>query len=374
MSWLAYCGRHFARGELAPPPLYTSQIDTIFAFGDSYSATGYDPDKGVDKIPGIGKTTSGGYNWLQFLASTDLTQPVALYDFAYTGAVINSSIIYNSTASVTPPDFVQQVATWTKYFAIPGGSAVKKGQVKWKPNRALFAIWFGINDVGLETLLLENPVDMIPRIFGTMSVLIHDLYTNGARNFLFLTVPPTQRTPTLKSMTTINSTDYTSALDLFDEALTSFTTTIPLAYSATQVTLFDTLPVFNDILDAPASHGFMDSTSYCPAYSATSLNPNIFLPQCGWPLAEYVWYDGSHPTWRVHEILAGKVAQTMAPPAVTSEALPNGSAQASLDASAASTSGSAPLVQRRSSWAVHLDDSWITVATGLLCSYAGLLL
>jgi hypothetical protein len=63
-------------------------------------------------------------------------------------------------------------------------------------------------------------------------VLINDLYTNGgehssvdhlnsaddflhaARNFLFLTVPPTERTPTLRSLSTINITDYTSTLAL----------------------------------------------------------------------------------------------------------------------------------------------------------------
>lgn len=95
----------------------------------------------------------------------------------------------------------------------------------------------------------------------------------------------------------------------FNEALSSFAATIPLAYPTTHVTIFDTQGVFNDILDSPASHGFSDSTSYCSSYSSISTNPNAFLPQCGWPLAEYVWYDGSHPTWRVHEILAGKVAQ-----------------------------------------------------------------
>ncbi|GAA5876378.1 hypothetical protein JCM3774_005315 [Rhodotorula dairenensis] len=310
MWWLVSGAGHFVASELARPPLYTSQIDTIFAFGDSYSATGYDPDYGVDNIPGIGKTTSGGYNWLQFLASTDLTQPVALYDFASIGAVVNDSVIYDSPAAVIGPHFQQQVAKWKQYFAIPGGSAVSSAKVKWKPNRALFTIWFGINDVGLEALLLEDPVDKIPRIFGTISVLLNDLYTNGARNFLFLTIPPTERTPTLKAVEAINITDYTSTSTLFNEALTSFAATIPLAYPTTHVTTFDTQSVFNDILDAPAAHGFSDSTSFCSAYSSTNLNPNVFLPQCGWPLAEYVWYDGSHPSWRVHEILAGKVAET----------------------------------------------------------------
>lgn len=314
-------------------------------------------------------------DWLQFLASTDLTRPVALYDFASTGAVINSSVISpDSPASLMAPDFGQQVAKWREYFAIPDGSAVSSAQVKWKPNRALFTIWFGISDVGLEALLLEDPVDMIPRIFGAregsrQSRSLHLKLTRGplgcrnyerldqrvvcewrcakfsitlfgeaptltksfpARNFLFLTIPPTGRTPALKATTTVNVTDYASTVILyglpvarfratrkanafgtgsFNEALGSFAGTIPLAYPTTHVTTFDTQSVFNDILDAPASHGFSVSTSFCSAYSSTTMNPNVFLPQCGWPLAEYVWYDGSHPSWRVHEILAGKVAQ-----------------------------------------------------------------
>ena len=106
-AWLVFLGRNSVAGELAPPPLYTSQIDTmrvlsfsesaprlsairVLTFGrrglqfcfrrcvrdslrpfrnsgtdarhmslptDSYSATGYDPDQGVNNIPGIGEVS-----------------------------------------------------------------------------------------------------------------------------------------------------------------------------------------------------------------------------------------------------------------------------------------------------------------------------
>lgn len=142
-----------------------------------------------------------------------------------------------------------------------------------------------------------------------MSVLVHDLHSGGARHFLFLTVPPTQRAPAIADLPAANVSQYESTLGLFNEALTAFTATVPLAYPDSEVTVIDTQPIFNDILDSPATSGFADSRTFCPSYATISTNPNIFLPQCGWPLAGYVWYNGTHPSWRVHEILAGKVAQ-----------------------------------------------------------------
>lgn len=67
--------------------------------------------------------------------------------------------------------------------------------------------------------------------------------------------------------------------------------TIESAYSGSKVTFFDTQPVFADILDNYQSYGFKDNSTYCDIYASISTQPALFLPQCGIPLAQYVWWN-----------------------------------------------------------------------------------
>ncbi|BGP58658.1 hypothetical protein JCM8202v2_006327 [Rhodotorula sphaerocarpa] len=288
-------------------------IDTVFAFGDSYSTISYDPRKGVQSIPNLGGTTSGGNTWLQFLTGADSSRPIALYDLACYGAVVDDRVTYAPGFPVRAPDFVTQVALWQQFFAGSSGAAVASGQVKWRPDRTLFTIWFGINDLGVETLLVEDPARMFPRMFASMNKLVQDLYDGGARNFLFLTLPPTQRAPGIalfKDYPTVSL--YGPTIDLYNGALTSFTTTLASSHPDITVTLFDAHAVFTEILDNPTAFGFADATTFCPVYRYIDDLPHVALPQCPLPLAKYVWRDGTHPTWRVHEILASKLSQALA--------------------------------------------------------------
>lgn len=90
--------------------------------------------------------------------------------------------------------------------------------------------------------------------------------------------------------------------------------------------------MFTDILDNYQSYDFKDNSTYCDIYGSISTQPALFLPQCGIPLAQYVWWNSGQsvctpssssspdlladvpdlapsPSWPVHQILASKIAK-----------------------------------------------------------------
>lgn len=129
--------------------------------------------------PRVPQTSSGGNSWPQFLATADSNRSIALYDFAVGGAATNNSALYFAGQEVSIPDFPQQVATFEDFFSNPDGTAIKSGEATWRPERTLFTVFFGINDIGLEVRNQEDPRAELPQIFGelaTTSFLHHRVH------------------------------------------------------------------------------------------------------------------------------------------------------------------------------------------------------
>lgn len=58
----------------------------------------------------------------------------------------------------------------------------------WTADNSLFALWFGVNDIG-NSYWLSNETEVINAIFDSYFAQAQLLYKAGARNFLFLTCP-----------------------------------------------------------------------------------------------------------------------------------------------------------------------------------------
>ncbi|BGP04140.1 hypothetical protein JCM10021v2_007888 [Rhodotorula toruloides] len=289
----------------AASSIVLDNIDTIFAFGDSYSTTGYNPALGINKFPGMEGTVSGGYVWLQYLSTLNSSYPIKLYDLAVSGATTDNAIVNN-----TSDDFNTQTATFSQYFAAPNGQALVTNQTRWDPARTLFTVWMGINDIGRAYQNNQNLTDLIPAIFDQWNRNFAALYAGGARNFLVLGIPPTDQTPLVQSIP--------SAIPLFaawvgqyNGQIASYANSLPSLFPGTSVSIFDTQPFFRALLDSPRSYGFVDTTTYCADYSVVQDMPNLTLPQCAWPMAEYVWWNSYHPTWAVHRLLANVIAESL---------------------------------------------------------------
>ncbi|GAA5831649.1 hypothetical protein JCM11251_000781 [Rhodosporidiobolus azoricus] len=314
-------------------------IDTVFAFGDSYTYDGYFPENGIDNFPGIGNTSTGGFNWIQYLttpssiydpasSSFNGNHSITLYDLAFSGATVNGSLVEGSEGT---PDFVAQVEMWEEYFE--QGTGTVGAEAPWVSNTTLFVLWFGINDVGFSYLQNIPFPSLLPPIFDTWNRLLARLYAGGARNFLILGVPPTQRTPLVQSYGEAAEAEFVQHVASYNTALATLSSALPTLYPSSRVALFDTQPFFSAILDSPRQYGFLESEVYCPAYADVSDDPMVELAECAWPMREYVWWNAYHPTWSVHRL-------TLSPPSsitTTSSLAPSPTLSSNLSTTASAT-------------------------------------
>jgi phospholipase/lecithinase/hemolysin len=168
-------------------------VKQLFVFGDSYTQTGFDPKAaqpsasnpfGNPAYPGW--TSSNGPNWVGFLTTTYNQSRILTYNMAYGGATVDSALVtpYASTV-ISMKDQVE-----TQYLPIYGPHPAT---APWTGDSSLFAFFIGINDVGNSWYL--NNATLYDTIFSEYARLLDQVYDTGARNFLFLSVPPVNLSP-----------------------------------------------------------------------------------------------------------------------------------------------------------------------------------
>lgn len=176
----------------------------------------------------------------------------------------------------------------------------------------------------------HNASEIVPRIVESYESSVSQLYDRGgafvlssslrsspslirtllaaARNFLLLLMPPTYRTPYIKSFGAETVAKFNSTIDLYISTLTTAIGELSTRYPDAEFVTYDTAPMFNSILDDAPAHGFSVSSTSCWAYW-NKHDPDLDLPACEAPLADYVWMDDYHPTWGVHKLVAEDIAK-----------------------------------------------------------------
>ncbi|KZV76539.1 carbohydrate esterase family 16 protein [Peniophora sp. CONT] len=232
-----------------------------FSFGDSYTQTGFDPT-GV--LPTVGNplgnpaypgwTATGGANWIDQATTASNHSLVLTYNYAYGGATINASLVtpYEPTV-LSLGDQVDQ------YLAQPNVGSDNK---IWTSDNALFSVWIGINDLGnsyyesgdrdaFNDVLLDNYFELVEKLFDT-----------GARNFLFLNVPPTDRSPLILAYDASVQALLKSCITDFNTKLAQRASALASTHSGVKTWIYDANTAFNKVLDNPTAYGFSDATSY----------------------------------------------------------------------------------------------------------------
>ncbi|KAJ7061995.1 hypothetical protein C8F01DRAFT_1368676 [Mycena amicta] len=138
---------------------------------------------------------------------------------------------------------------------------------EWSPNDSLFVTWVGINDSAYTSEHAEN----MAKLFAAQE----KLYNRGARNFLFINIPPIDRAPAHG-----HEANYINWNTELDKAAASFAA----AHSDCTVMIFSAWETFHALLDDPVAHGFRAGDE-SKAYGS-------------------VWVDYLHPTSRVHDFVA----------------------------------------------------------------------
>ncbi|OBZ75362.1 Thermolabile hemolysin [Grifola frondosa] len=245
----------------------------LVIFGDSYSDVGYnatmsahptgDQPFGIE-FPGITWAEPGMPNWVGHLVTEySLHTHLLVYDYAVGG------------------DTVSGVRKQVQVKFLPHVGA-KPHWAPWVASNTLFVTWVGINDCawGDETIVKNS----VMSLFGEQETL----YNAGARNFLFIDVPPINRTPIgyqISKHELDSGRIYETWNTLLRESIVQFSST----HHDITTFLFSSWDTFTRVLDDPMAHGF-------PPDDATLQHSSI-------------WFDHLHPSSKMHDWIAHDVAK-----------------------------------------------------------------
>ncbi|KIJ68896.1 carbohydrate esterase family 16 protein [Hydnomerulius pinastri MD-312] len=275
----------------------------FFVFGDSYTTDGYNISAGINS-PDPGYTSSNGPNWVEFLSSTYNQTALKTFDLASGGATIDAALVPPYLPTVL--SVVDQVTQFNEYLA------PKPAAAPWNSTNSLFAVFIGINDVGNSVGWTNiTQFEFYGVLMDRLFTQVEDLYQYGARNFLFLTVPPTNRAPLFLEQGPENAAQMGTDIANYNTQLTQSVRNFQATHSDLgSVTVFDTQPVFNTLLDEWQTFGFVNVTGYCAAYENGTPTPTYQVEGCA-PVSSYFWLNTLHPLFTVHNILAKAISTAL---------------------------------------------------------------
>lgn len=230
------------------------------AFGDSYTSIGFNSWASVpsDANPlGVsypGSTSADGANWVGYLTMQYNQSKFWTYDYAVYGNTV-AGVSNQVTA-----DFLPNAGTKPSY-------------APWSATDSLFATFIGINDL--------NSGAVIPATLTTLFNLQESLYTAGARNFLFINVPPMNRAPFSNNNATL-----ASLITTWNTQLQTSATAFQANHSDVATFYYDAWSLYTKLLDNPSTYGFTDVNTTGGSF----------------------WIDTIHPRTKVHQYMAADLA------------------------------------------------------------------
>ncbi|KAL8741021.1 MAG: hypothetical protein Q9190_006328, partial [Brigantiaea leucoxantha] len=309
------------------------KVEKLFVFGASYTSTGFnwlngnqpslaDPLGNSLRGGRVADVAINGPNFIEYMALKYNSSAILSYDFAFSGATVNMTATLQPAANTN--DLVHQISDDFRPNYLPPQTSTPSTipQKHWTGDTTLFLSFFGINDIGYA-YKASDPQSIISADFASYQQNIESLYTSGARNFLALNVPPIDLSP-LYNTNPSNAKLVASATSDFNSRFAALADALNAKYgSEIGFWYFDTHALFSRILAGPGSR-FRNTTGYCEAYLQDALDssgkgggaaemgllePKTKKKECGGGvrLDEYFWFDGLHPTWPVHKVLAQEI-------------------------------------------------------------------
>ena len=149
------------------------------------------------------------------------------------------------------------------------------------------------------------------------------MYMAGARNFLFMNIPPVDRAPLFSSLNATMRANVAGWIGRFNYRLSSVTYFLSQRYPDATPFYFETNFLFTLVLDDPTrfpeTAGYRNSTTYCEAYLEWVMNRSIYAPgtmsyydpSCNIPIDQYFWLNTLHPTYPMHNFLASQITRLL---------------------------------------------------------------
>ena len=203
--------------------------------------------------PFPGYTTTNGPNWIGFYITQFNSSPVYSYNFAYGGATTDASLVAPYEPTVL--SFIDQV---TQYET---GLKTTPNFAPWTSSNSLFAVWMGVNDVG-NGWYQSNWSTTLDAIMTQYINQTQTLYNSGARNFLFLTVPPIQLTPNVAAQGASVQAQEATAIAQYNNALTSKIAAFKAANAGVTTYVLNTTTSFMTAINNPTAYGAPNANCY----------------------------------------------------------------------------------------------------------------
>lgn len=215
---------------------------------------------GNPKYPG--QTSANGPNWVDYLTVKYNASLLLTYNFAYGGATIDSTLV----APYLP--IVSSVSEQVEELWFPAYSGKS---ATWASNDTLFTFFVGINDI--RNSRHSGPEDyreLYVKIFTIWGRRLEKLYAQGARNFLFLNIPPIDRSPLVLVKPSYQQVMEKDAILYWNNLIIQLATDVKKAFSDINIFTADAWRVFTEVLDDPTSYSatanLKNTTTYCDAY------------------------------------------------------------------------------------------------------------
>lgn len=198
---------------------------------------------------------------MDFLTYTYNESYIQTYNLAYGGATVDSALVAPYEPTVLSVKNQVQDEYLPTYGSAPASAP-------WKASDSLFAFFIGINDVGNSWWL--NNSTLYDDIFAVYSGLLEQVYATGARNFLFLNVPPVNEAPLTLANGDYAITNEGLAIEDWNSRVQKLSTAFSANHTGVTAFVHDTHQVFADVITNPAIYpqtsGYKNVTGYCEAY------------------------------------------------------------------------------------------------------------
>ncbi|ORX76943.1 hypothetical protein BCR32DRAFT_196619, partial [Anaeromyces robustus] len=159
----------------------------------------------------------------------------------------------------------------------------------WDGESSLFIVWFGINDINGKSRITKKTSSEVDELITTsMFNMVNDMYDNGAKNFMFIYVPPMEKFPAYINN---RNTNIKTEVINFNENLNKFAKNFQATHLDTNVLVYNSYDEFNYIMENKNEYNIEDITYECKVNN--------------YQICEtYFWMDDFHPTQTIHKYLA----------------------------------------------------------------------
>ncbi len=255
----------------------------ILVFGDSLSDTGnfYQLSGGTPPAPYYQGRFSNGRVWVEQLADA-LGMTIAPGDNYAVGGATTGFMNYNDGLNGRDyPGLLDEIGS----FSATREAAEARG--------ALFVVWAGANDFFLGLGSGRAPAEIIGNGVGNTMQAIQQLWQAGARHIMVVNLPDLGLTPDARAANMGAGLTQLSAAynQVLDSALDS------LASAGIPTIRVDAFATLRKMVAQPAQFGFTNVT-----------DPLMYV---GGNAAEFLFWDGVHPTTKGHAVFAEAAADSL---------------------------------------------------------------